>query len=255
MPFSLDQFGEALRVRDSAGLPYIIIGGQAVNFWATRYADSEPLLKSLGPFTSKDIDFCGTRADVVRMAAELKRPAQFPHKKMMTAFAGAIPWLIGDERTSVEMIRHVPGVKAVQMTKFAIVHEYNGLPVRVIDVVSLLICKLNLALTVDQTKRRDGDHAQILFLCTRAFLRETLRAVEAGELPARGWLGAVERVLKLAESTTGKKAARQLDLDWRQVLPEREIAASLHRMIVRFHTQRLPQWWEKIRTQRPATKK
>jgi hypothetical protein len=46
--FSLDQFSEILKVRDVAGKPYILIGGQAVNYWAERYLEREPQLKALG---------------------------------------------------------------------------------------------------------------------------------------------------------------------------------------------------------------
>jgi hypothetical protein len=58
--FSLDQFSEILKVRDAAGKPYILIGGQAVNYWAERYLEREPQLKALGPSTSADLDFKGT---------------------------------------------------------------------------------------------------------------------------------------------------------------------------------------------------
>jgi len=40
--FSLQQFSEVLRIRDAAGKPYVLIGGQAVNYWAERYLTSEP---------------------------------------------------------------------------------------------------------------------------------------------------------------------------------------------------------------------
>src|SRR5207247_6537456 len=36
--FSLQQFSEVLRIRDAAGKPYVLIGGQAVNYWAERLA-------------------------------------------------------------------------------------------------------------------------------------------------------------------------------------------------------------------------
>jgi hypothetical protein len=32
--FSLQQFSEVLKIRDAAGQPYLLIGGQAVNYWA-----------------------------------------------------------------------------------------------------------------------------------------------------------------------------------------------------------------------------
>lgn len=39
--FSLAQFKSVFKIRDSEGQPYILIGGQAVNFWATRYISVE----------------------------------------------------------------------------------------------------------------------------------------------------------------------------------------------------------------------
>jgi uncharacterized Ntn-hydrolase superfamily protein len=47
--FSLQQFSEVLRIRDAAGKPYVLIGGQAVNYWAERYLTSEPRLEQLQP--------------------------------------------------------------------------------------------------------------------------------------------------------------------------------------------------------------
>ena len=41
------------------GQPYLLIGGQAVNYWAERYLAAEPQLETLRPFTSEDIDFKG----------------------------------------------------------------------------------------------------------------------------------------------------------------------------------------------------
>lgn len=245
MSFSLDQFTDALQVRDVSGQPYVLIGGQAVNYWATRYLAEEPALASWQPFTSKDLDYRGGRDDVLRMAAQFKRVPRFPHKKMMTAFAGAIPWPIGDNISSVEFIRQVPGATAAEIEKLAVTHDFTGRLIRIIDPVSLLACKLDLALTVNQIGRRDADHARILMLCTRAFLRETLRGVTDGSLPVRGWLGAMERVLKLAESKLGRRAARKLELNWRQVLPEIEIAANRNRQVTRFRQQRWKLWLEK----------
>ena len=115
-----------------------------------------------------------------------------------------------------------------------------------LDPISLLACKLNLALTVDQTGRRDVDDVRILVQCVRAFLRETLRGAESGDLPVRGWLGAVERVLKLAKSKTGRRAAGKLGVDWRQVLPEAEVAACGLRQVEQLRRKRLAQWHTKL---------
>jgi len=250
--FTLTQFLDAFEIQDDSGKPYILIGGQAVNYWAETYLHSEPELKAFVPFVSKDIDFMGGRGDVVKVARQLRLAVSFPHKKLMTAFAGAALFKIGDLKANIEFVRRVPGVSSVEVAKWAVVSERESRTIRVIDPVSLLACKLNLALTVDQTSRRDVDHVRILLLCNRAFLRETLRGVESGTLPARGWLAATERLLKIGESVIGQKAARKLGVDWRRVLPEVEISASQHPMVSRFRELRLPLWLAKInRVRRP----
>ncbi|MFN3407825.1 MAG: hypothetical protein ACK45B_02415 [Limisphaerales bacterium] len=242
MRFSLEQFSGVFKIRNADGQPFILIGGQAVNYWATRYLAVEPDLKAWQPFTSKDIDFQGTVADVRRAASLLGRPSRLPHKRMMTAFAGGVSWPVGDALSQVEFVRTLPGVKPSEVERFAVTHLFGEQTIRVADPVSLLACKLHLALTVDQTNRRDADHVRILVLCSRAFLRETLLGAADGALPVRGWLGAAERVLKLAESKLGRRAVRALELDWNRALPLVEIAASPLPPVVQFREKRLAQW-------------
>jgi hypothetical protein len=47
----------------------VLVGGQAVNFWAAHYENRVPELAIEAPFASKDIDFCGD-AQAVRICAE-----------------------------------------------------------------------------------------------------------------------------------------------------------------------------------------
>lgn len=56
----------------------VLIGGQAVNFWADLYAPKVEALKRDAPFTSKDIDFCGTTALVRQCALKLGGKAKVP---------------------------------------------------------------------------------------------------------------------------------------------------------------------------------
>lgn len=53
--FSLQQFSAVFKIRDEAGQPYVLVGGQAVNYWAERYLSQEPELKSLRPFAEQTL--------------------------------------------------------------------------------------------------------------------------------------------------------------------------------------------------------
>jgi hypothetical protein len=73
----------------------------------------------------------------------------------------------------------------------AIQVDWDGIPIRVLYPISLLPCKLELAATVSQEKRRDITHLKILLPCLHAFLGELLYQVELGQLSAlsaRDWL-------------------------------------------------------------------
>ena len=105
--FSLQQFSEVFKVRNSEGKPYVLIGGQAVNYWAERYFQTERLLKSLQPFTSEDIDFKGGKEDVRRIAEQLGLMPNYPSKVAMTALAGCVAFQIGDLRSNIEVVRSV----------------------------------------------------------------------------------------------------------------------------------------------------
>ena len=237
-------------MRNAEGEPYLITGGQAVGYWAETYLEKEPGLAQWLPFTSKDIDFQGGRDDVLRIAKALGVRAQLPGSREMTALAGSIPFRIAGLLTSIEVVRVFPGMPKSTIEQWALTANRAGKEIRVLDPLSLLDSKLRLALDVDQKERRDVEQLRIMLLCVRAFLRETLRGVEDGTLPERGWLGAVERVLKLAASNHGKKAVRTLGVDWTQALPLTEIGASAHRAAKQFREKRLAQW--QTRMTRPA---
>lgn len=166
--FSLQQFSEVLKLRDAAGQPYLLIGGQAVNYWAERYLASEPQLKPLQPFTSEDIDFKGGADDVQRIARQLELTPGYPPKVQMTALAGVIPFTIGGLKSNIEVVRRIPGVSG-SVDALAIQAEWEGKTIRVLDPISLLGCKLELVARVPQGNRHDAAHLKILLPCVRAF--------------------------------------------------------------------------------------
>lgn len=236
--FSLRQFLDVFKLRDANGSPYVLIGGQAVNYWAERYLDSEPQLKSSQPFTSEDIDFKGGIEDVRRMAQQLGINPHFPPKVAMTALAGVIPFRIGDIRSNIEIVRRVPGLPGtVEAT--AIEAEWNGISIRVLDPISLLASKLALVAKIAQTGRRDVLHLRILLPCVRGFLAELLREVDAGRIPAAHWLGAVNRVIKLTKMRRARKIADEHRIDWGSILPMAAIEQCTHQKVRRFRELQL----------------
>lgn len=242
--FSLHQFSEVFKIRDAAGQPYVLVGGQAVNYWAEHYLSQEPALNSLRPFTSEDIDFKGNRDDVERIAEQLASKPGYPAKVAITALAGFVPFQIGDLKSTVEVVRQIPGVSDAANTP-AIQAEWEGKTIRVLDPISLLACKLELAATVSQTNRRDVPHLKMLVPCVRAFLNEILQQVELGALPAKEWLKVANQALKLTTQSRARKLAIQHKINWPEILPLNAIAKSRDEKIRRFHEQQLQQGFKK----------
>lgn len=244
MAYSLRQFSEIFLIRDPTGRPYILIGGQAVNYWAERYLAAEPELEELQPFTSEDIDFKGGLEDVRRIAEQLQLTPRYPAKVEMTALAGIIPFQIGGHKSSIEVVRRIPGVSG-PVDALAVEAESNGKTIRVLDPISLLACKLELVIRVSQENRRDVAHLKILRLCVRAFLNEFLQQVERGEIPARHWLSAASRVLKLTTASRARKISSRYQIPWTEILPRGAIARSRNEKIQRFQKQQLERGYKK----------
>jgi hypothetical protein len=232
--FTLRQFSAVFKLRDASGQPYVLIGGQAVNYWAERYRTVAPQLEQFQPFTSEDIDLKGTREDVGRIARQLHLTALYPHRVEMTALAGIIPFQIGNLESSIEVVRRLPGVSDTVAVP-AVEAEFGGQSIRVLDPISLLACKLELSAEVSQQDRRDVEHLRILLRCVPAFLAEILGQVELNELPARDWLNVVKRVLKLTRSSRALKLGHTHRIDWAKILPVGAIARCSNPAIRRFY--------------------
>jgi hypothetical protein len=69
-PLSLEQAAQLL-ARIAPLDDAILIGGQAVNFWATQYLARVPELLERGPYASKDIDLCADLDFVKKCARRL----------------------------------------------------------------------------------------------------------------------------------------------------------------------------------------
>lgn len=124
----------------------------------------------------------------------------------------------------------------------AVEMAWNNKVIRVLDPISLLISKIELAVTVSQANRQDFAHLEMLLFCVRGFLRELLQEVEKGTVAAKAWLGAVNRLFRLSRSTRAHKAAKKIGVVWAELLPLSEIARSRNQKIILFAEIHLPRF-------------
>src|ERR1051325_4626614 len=78
---------ELLKAFNQRDAPAVVVGGQAVNFWAEMFADQEPELAQYRPFTSADLDLHLPDASsqrVLRAQASSVEPERDPFGKAFT---------------------------------------------------------------------------------------------------------------------------------------------------------------------------
>jgi hypothetical protein len=231
--YRLEQFERVLELRNRDNLPYLLIGGQAVNFWADLYAAREPALVAMRPFTSEDIDFKGDRADVEHIAAQLKLRAVLPGRVGMTALAGSIPFAWGDIQSNIEVVRSVPGAPQ-NIEKTAIQIEAHGHALRVMDPVSLFASKLELCASVSQENRQDVRHLKMLVHCVRHFLGDLVQGSGEDEIDSRTWLNIVGFLLKRTATKPAKRVSKELEVDWNHLLPWEILRTAKDPKLIRF---------------------
>jgi hypothetical protein len=76
--FSIEDLEEVFTAFPEGSDP-VLVGGQALNFWATRYAGDHPEILNLQPFTSSDLDVLNSDEDADAVARhlgyEIRKPA------------------------------------------------------------------------------------------------------------------------------------------------------------------------------------
>ena len=106
------------RVLAIAGTQTILVGGQALAFWASYYRIDEPVAA-----ISKDADFLGSRNDVDRFATGLNGVVRLPDRRMKSALLGRVEVPISDmEYVHIDVLLEVFGdisQKAIRERSYA----------------------------------------------------------------------------------------------------------------------------------------
>ena len=82
-----------LRRLGSMASQVVLVGGQALNFWATRYLSRSPMLRIEAPYSSHDVDFQGRRGVAVTCARILGGQVFQPTLDDATVSTGKVLYL------------------------------------------------------------------------------------------------------------------------------------------------------------------
>ncbi len=197
------------RILELAGTQMILVGGQALAFWAAYYSVPAPPIA-----ITKDVDFVGTRADVERLAYGLGGKATFRRRRDLTLLAGQIAKdLPGGDYINIDVLSRVYGnVSTENLTKRALVAESPAGRFRVMHPLDVLQSRLeNVYGLVEKQDEHGIAQLQLAIAMVQAFLRDiTSQEAERQDTEKRPVsLRHLRRIETLALSDAGRKVARR----------------------------------------------
>jgi len=242
---------DLLRVFDERHAEALIVGGQAVNFWAEVFEEEEPELRQYRPFTSADLDL--HRPDVaarrlLRARAGSVESDRDPFGKAFTIVSHTF-LIQGQAGTvlAVDDLKTVPGLRPDELRKGALVVEFAGVRLRVLNPIACLKAKLHNVGAIDQRGRQDEKHVRVLIPCVRGFLRRLVgEAQTSGN--GRPALNALQQLLLCTSSRVSIRLARAHGFALLQTIPLADLRRSPHPKLINFVAKRLPGWQHSLRS-------
>ena len=197
------------RILELAGTEMILVGGQALAFWAAYYSVPAPPIA-----VTKDIDFVGTRADVERLARGLGARAIFRRHRDLTLLAGQIEKdLPGGDYINIDVLSRVYGdIDGESLAKRAIVAESPAGKFRVMHPLDVLEGRLE---NVYKLPEKQDEHGIAQLQLAIAMVREFLGDITSQEAERQSraerpvTLRHIGRIERLALSDAGRKVAKR----------------------------------------------
>jgi len=236
---------ELLKVFGERDAEALVVGGQAVNFWAEAFEEQEPEIQRYRPYTSADLDLHAVDASVQRLLrakATNVEPRRDPFGKAFTIVTHTFLIRSVDGRNlRVHDLKMVAGLRPAELKKGALTVESAGVRFRVLNPIACLKAKLHNVAAFDQHGRQDEKHVRILIPCIRAFVRRLLAEAQASG-NYRPVVNALNQVVECTSSRSALRTARTLHFPLSKSLPVRELEASQQIKLVNFASQQLPKW-------------
>lgn len=197
------------RILELAGIDMILVGGQALAFWAAYYRTPAPAIA-----ITKDVDLLGTKVDVERLARGLDAKAVFPHKIATTILVGQVlKDLPGGDYVNIDVMFRVYGNIATEaIASRAVLAENPAGRFRVMHPIDVLQGRLENVYGLS-TKQDEHGVAQLRLAIdiVRTFVGDiALQEAAGADAPARPVvLGHLARLESLALSDAGRKVAKR----------------------------------------------
>jgi hypothetical protein len=217
----------------------VLVGGHAINFWATAYQDRIPELESYLPFSSEDLDFIGGKVEATEFQEILGGKLTFPAAFSPTPNTAILMSKSGDDNLRIDFLANAYGLDTEQIASSALPFNSTKLPGVRIKVLNPILCltgKLKSYTGLPQYGRQDRKHLEIAVLVVRQFIEEFCKQNK----PRQG-LKLIEKLATTAKSEAGLKVWQQDHIDILQAVPFDALNSFSGEQWQKFRELRLPQ--------------
>ena len=161
-----------------AKIELVLVGGQAINLWATQYAQPTPEWEQYRPFASVDLDFYGGRLEAMQCAEVLGGDVTLAQNFEPTPNAGVVTILWQDRPFRIDILASVYGLLDSDVATTALTFmgtgPLHGIQLKVLHPVLCLEGKLKCLANLPQVGRQDEKHLRLSILILQAFIMAQL---------------------------------------------------------------------------------
>lgn len=210
----------------------VLIGGQAVAFWA-RYFGIAPRLPAL----TTDIDYLGTKAEAIRASHRLKLRHELniatlddatPNAAVLSVTMDGYP-----EPIIIDYLAAIIGLDSRAIAKSAITVEFENEPLRVLHPLQLLEAKVWNLYSLEAKRTAEGiEQARLAIEIVAAF-------IDQAQMSQKDLLKAVEVIGRFAATVPARYAREHFDIDCLKAIPASVFREGILPPL--FHQNRWPQ--------------
>jgi hypothetical protein len=224
---------------ESSNLDLILVGGQAINIWASYYANRIPELIEYLPFSSADLDFYGGKVEAIACQKILGGTINLNRDFDPSPNTGVLIVPSEPQALRIDFLGSVFGIGDVELSQSAIVFEGQehlaGLRVKILNPTLCFEAKLKSTVGLPQEGRQDLKHLKMSLLFVRQYIIDTI------ENDVRQGLKLIERIVFHTWSDAGLTLWHRFKIEINSVIPT---AAEIDTLDVKWETFqkiRLPQ--------------
>ncbi|MFT4439562.1 hypothetical protein ACMX25_40300 [Caballeronia sp. 15715] len=231
------------KIVERTGDDVVLVGGQALGFWAQHY-DIGLQLAEFGGSVSKDADFLGKRKhlDAIKDGFGDSAKIELAPRRGLTALVGSVQIRLSDaEFVNIDVIHKVHGLDTNHVIKTATKVKVGDAFILIMHPLDVLESRVaNLAHLKD--KQQPGSNGKVqahLAICVARRYVEELAVDPGKEAQA---LRAIEKIVSIAKSGAGRRVSRDYAVRFFSAIPERSIRTE------EFHHRRWPQICDELAT-------